>query len=286
MNKHAARNMTILTIMALLSGWIGVGVDQLPGLSQPVGSTLGMLLWLLLPLLTVILLRSFFGDGWRDSGLAPRFRSGWALYGLALMIYPLIMLIVLLAGWAAGGPPVSELRLSALAVVAASALPGQLIKNVCEELVWRGYLTAKLAQGSLSDWGIYAIIGVVWGLWHLPYYLIFLPDETLSAVLPVSRNAFAVIALVSIAASSIVYVELFRISRSIWPCVLMHAVENALLNPLVTGGYASFANRSVWLSPSIGLLTALLALAAGLLLRSARIRRSATPSIQRRATIG
>lgn len=54
----------IFVFVVLLSGWLGVLVDQfLP--EQPIGNSLGMGIWLVLPLLTTILLRAIW-RGWME----------------------------------------------------------------------------------------------------------------------------------------------------------------------------------------------------------------------------
>jgi hypothetical protein len=63
--KRTFRNIILFTIVVVLSGWIGIIVDKfIPG--QPEGDSLGMGIWLVLPLLAVIVLRTFAGDGWKD----------------------------------------------------------------------------------------------------------------------------------------------------------------------------------------------------------------------------
>lgn len=275
MKAQGIRNLVIFVAVVLASGWIGVLVDSfLEG--QQEGNTLGMGIWLVLPLLTVIVLRSFGGDGWKGAGLAPRLRAGWPWYLVALLTYPLVTAIVLLAGYSTGWVDFANFRLDALWGVFMSLLFIQFVKNIFEEAVWRGYLTAKLVQRGTGDWALYGIAGVIWGVWHVPYYLHFLPDEMMHTVLPVNKIAFAVIAVISMIAWSVLFVELYRIAGSIWPGVLMHTVEDSLLNPLVIDGYITVAaGKEIWVSPITGILPTILYVAAGLAIRSIRLRRLA-----------
>jgi membrane protease YdiL (CAAX protease family) len=275
MKAQGTRNFIVFVFVVIASGWLGVWVDSLLE-GQQEGNTLGMGLWLVLPLLTVIVLRSFAGDGWKGAGLAPALRTGWPWYLVALLTYPLVTSIVLLAGYATGWIDYSNFRLSALGGVFMSLLLIQFVKNIFEEAVWRGYLTAKLVQRGTGDWALYGIAGVIWGVWHVPYYLHFLPDEMMYTVLPVNKITFAAIAVVSMVAWSVLFVELYRIAGSIWPGVLMHAVEDSLLNPLVIDGYITVAaGKEIWVSPITGILPTALYVAAGLTIRSIRRRRSA-----------
>lgn len=65
--KPKNRNLIIFCTVALLIGWIGVLVDRvLP--EQEGEESLGMAIWLIFPLITVIILRSFMGDGCNQYG--------------------------------------------------------------------------------------------------------------------------------------------------------------------------------------------------------------------------
>ena len=72
-DKKTVRNLAIFTALVLASGWIGWGVDQLMG--NPSGESLGMLLWIITPLVVSLLLRTFGGDGWKDFGIRPNFKG-------------------------------------------------------------------------------------------------------------------------------------------------------------------------------------------------------------------
>lgn len=274
MNRKTVRNLVLFSFIVMASGWIGLLVDQ--GLKdQPEGNTLGMGLWLVLPLVTVLVLRLFAGDGWKDSGLHPRFKGNLKWYLVALLTFPLITAIVLLVGALLGWIDISGLRTPPSFIgVVIGLLASQFIKNIFEESVWRGYLTSKLVQLKLKDRYIYGVAGVIWGGWHIPYYLFFLPTADMYSVLPVDKLTFTAIAIATMIGWSIMFVELFRITGSIWPCILMHSVEDSLINPLVIDGYITISPGKEWLvSPISGILTTLLYVGVGLLLRAQRLRK-------------
>ena len=63
--------LAIFIFVILVSGWLGVLLDSmLP--KQPKGNSLGMGLWLVLPLFTALLLRLISRD-WEDFGVKPLF---------------------------------------------------------------------------------------------------------------------------------------------------------------------------------------------------------------------
>jgi hypothetical protein len=47
-----------------------------------------------------------------------------------------------------------------------------------------GYLTSQLLKLNLNDWKLYLIVGCVWTAWHIPYYLVFLPETDIQAIMP------------------------------------------------------------------------------------------------------
>ena len=53
---------------------------------------------------------------------------------------------------------------------------------------------------------------------------------------------------------SIMYVEIYRLTKSVWPCVIMHAIEDAVPAVLVTlTGIITLTNSSdFWLNPISG----------------------------------
>lgn len=275
MNRITKRNLIIFSLIVLASGWIGVLVDRMLQ-DQPEGNTLGMGLWLVMPLVTVLLLRSFAGDGWKDSGFHPRFRGNLKWYLAALLVFPLVTALVLLAGTFLGWIDISNLQAEpSFAGVFLGLLLGQCIKNIFEESVWRGYLTSKLVQLKLKDWHVYGISGLIWSAWHIPYYLVFLPSADMYSVLPVDKLIFTAVAIVNMTGWSIMFVELFRITGSIWPGILMHSVEDSLINPLVIDGYITIAAGKEWLvSPIAGILTTLLYVGVGLTMRCIRLRQA------------
>lgn len=260
----------IFIVVVLLCGWFGVLVDKLIP-EQPQGDTLGMGIWLISPLLATILLRSFAGDGWRDIGLLPNFKGNLKWYVIALFIYPAVTTLVLLISYVFNWMDFSAFNLSTVLSVFLSGLLIQFVKNFFEESVWRGYLTSKLSNLKLNDFWLYLIVGGVWGAWHIPYFLVFLSESDIISVLPVNRWLFTIIGIVTMICWTVMYTEIYLMTRSIWPLVLMHMTEDALVNPLILDGYIKLAQGKEFLvSPSAGILTTCLYLVVGWLLRMKR----------------
>lgn len=280
--KHI-RNFQIFCFSALLSGWLGVGIDQFVP-NQEGDESLGMAIWLVFPLLTVIVLRTFKGDGWSDAGLLPNFKGNGQWYFFALIIYPLVTGISLAIGNLIAWIDFSAFEVQPFLSVFWTLLGVNFIKNIFEESVWRGYLTVKLVKLKLSDLQLYLIMGLVWGLWHAPYYMVFLPERDIQSVLPVGRIPFTIIAVLSMIVWTVMFTEIYRVTNSIWPVILMHAVEDALINNLVIDGFIVIENGyQIWISPICGIIPNLLYLLIGLWLRSKRIKRGDPHNAQGKA---
>lgn len=269
-NRKKILTSFIISAVALVSGWIGVMVDsQLE--PQPAGETLGMALWLVMPLITALILMWVAKDDRSDLGLTPKFCPNIRWYGIAIIVFPAVTLFTTFMGKLLGLVDCSTFNGEAyLSGIAVALLPA-IIKNFFEEFVWRGYLTSKLVKLNLNDSLIYVIVGGIWGAWHLPYYLHFLPEPVLTEVLPAGRIAFAFIALPTMICWTVMYVELYRITKSIWPLVLLHTVEDATVNHLVIDGHIRILDGTEWIvSPILGVLPTSVYLAIGLALRSIR----------------
>ena len=220
----------------------------------------------------MVLLRLFGGDGWKDLPLKPNFRRNARWYLFAIVVYPVVVGITLFVGKLFGWVDVSKFSIAAYFPVFIAAFLSQCLKNIVEESVWRGYLTVKVEQLTQDEWLVYLVVALVWQVWHLPYYLILLDDAYLASFFPFGNVLFVVTSFVVIGVWTIMYTEIFFLSRSLLLVVLMHAMEDAL-NPLISDGFAVVSpDKALLVSPSFGLIPLLLYLVIGLWLR--RIRKS------------
>lgn len=156
------------------------------------------------------------------------------------------------------------------------ALLPNFIKNIPEEFVWRGYLTPKVSSLNLNDFVLYFIVGIIWGVWHIPYYLFFLDHTAFQSVSLLSRlGIFIPLAIVVMISWSIVFVELRLLTNSVWPAVLMHMVEDAFVNPLFIGGFIQIIQgKDLLISPIYGVISIILYTVIGLGLRHLRKKRN------------
>jgi len=263
-------SLLLFIVVVLASGWIGVLVDsKLP--EQPAEISLGMGLWLILPMITMLVLRLVNRD-WKDIGVLPKCKGNMKWYGAAIAIYPVMTVIIVGLALLFNSASISDVELSALLSLIGVSIAGNLIKNIFEEFSWRGYLTPKLMELKLNDWMLYLVSGLVWALWHAAYYMVFLPDSYFETT---SRMGFLLTGCLLMVAWSVMYVEMYRLTKSVWPCVLMHAMEDGVPTLLlsVAGVITLTKTGELWLSPTTGIITTVLFVGFGLWLRSVRMKK-------------
>lgn len=281
--KKIKRNIIIFTIFSTLCGWIGYLIDiatnqanyENIGTTTGEGGSLGLLLWLASPLICTIILRTFGGDGWKNSGFDPNFKQNKMMYLISLLIYPTVTVIVILLGTMTGSIkfPSTNITIGTYIGILLVQIAAQFIKNIFEESVWRGYLTNQLLKLKLSDLALYLLVGCIWWIWHLPYIMIFLSETEINNALPVGRVPFFLIGFVVVIAWSVMYTEIFRITKSLWPLVIAHTMEDAVINPLLLLGIVSIEkNHAIFFSLSLGMIPTTLYLIVGLTIRNRRIR--------------
>jgi hypothetical protein len=272
--RITVRNLTIFTIVVLLSGWIGQALNVLMDTSTEEG--LGMLLWLVAPLLATLCLRAFAGDGWYDTGIKPLFRGNVKWYVLSLFVFPVLTLSNIVIGNIFGWITFSGFNVSQFLQIFALALIPNFLKNIPEEFVWRGYLTPKLASLKINDFSLYLIVGSIWGAWHIPYYLYFVDSETMKGYTSVSLEVFTPISIVAIIAWTIVFVEIWFLTKSIWPAVLMHMVEDAFITSLLLdSSFQISGGKDLLIHPVVGIISIMLFTVVGLYLRRIRLKTQA-----------
>ena len=268
-SKKTLRNVILFSLAAISCGWIGVGVNQLLGEPSNLES-LGSGIFIASPIVCMVLLRLLGGDGWKDFPLKPRFKQNTHWYIFAIAVYPVVIGITLFVGKLLGWVDVSKFSIATYLPVFATAFLPVFIKNILEETAFRGYLTVKMEQLTKNEWLIYVVVAFVCQIWHLPYNLIFLDDAYQATFFPYSKVLFVLVSFVVITVWTIMYTEIFFLSRSLLLVVLMHSMKDAL-NPLISEGFTVISpDKTLLLSPLFGLIPTLIYLAIGLYLRKIR----------------
>jgi len=245
--KRTKRNLIIFTVLVLgLAALAGV-VEPLtvpPG-AEPGTSGLGQLLWIIAPLGVMLLLRIFGGDGWDDFGLRPNFKSNGFWWLVSVLIFPAVITISVLIGALLGGLELDVNMFSAFVAALLTGLISAMIKNVFEEFAWRGYLAPKVYSLNMNIWLSHAIVGMVWGAWHLPFVFVFWPYLT-----PNMLWYFVPLLLVGAFSQSVVYGEIRLATASVLPAWVMHTIGNAIGNALLVSSFIQLTpGRELWVSP-------------------------------------
>lgn len=274
------RNVIIFAILSSLCGWIGYVVDKVTGqahyenIGTEIGSgSLGMLIWLVTPLICTIFLRSFGGDGWKEVGFSINFKNNKKLYLVSFLVYPLVTIIVILLGLMTQGIRVTDVKVEFTVYlgILLTQIGAQFIKNIFEESVWRAYLTNQLIKLKLSDLKLYLLVGFIWWIWHLPYIMKLLSEGEIQNTLPVGRLTFFLIGMITVACWTVMYTEIFRITKSVLPLVIMYTMEDAVINPLLLLGFVLIEKSQAFLfSLSVGMIPTVLYFTVGLVIRKRR----------------
>jgi membrane protease YdiL (CAAX protease family) len=280
-----ARNVVVFGIVSASAGWLGWGVNQALGLNDRTRN-LGMLFFLLLPLLTALLLRAFGGDGWRDLGWKFNLRGNALGYGVALLGYPLLVGLLLVMGALGGG--ISFGRFSAVQAMGLGGAPAlfvsfgttfasNFVKNISEEFAWRGYLTPRLHASGLHDLLNHLLTGIIWASWHVPYWLFLLDRSTLADFTSLSLAVFIPSSLLNVIASAFLYGEVRLLTGSTLAVVFMHSIANAVVLWLLQNDFITVEpSTELWFTPGgNGLIGTGLVTLAGLGLYRHRTRQRA-----------
>jgi len=222
-DKKTIRNLIIFTVLTLACGIIGKSINT-P--AMPVDQQAGTLVWLAAPFLVSILLRAFAGDGWKDLGLRPAIKDNGKWYLLSIFIYPLVAIIVIIIAAISGAIPRSVFSQDTISLLFEAFLllfMGTIIKNILEEFAFRGYLAPKVYSLKLNAWLSHAIVGLIWGAWHIPFlgYVFSYLNESSATLIP--RLLLGTIA------ASLVYGEIRIRTNSVWPAFLMHTFGGAFI---------------------------------------------------------
>lgn len=271
MDKSIKKGIIIFSNVAISCGWLGVLADSILT-KQPKGNSLGMLIWIAFPLLTAVLISIFMKESWRPLGLKLNLKGNLKWYLISFMIFPIIAVLVFAIGVAVKWVDISKFNFADFAPVFLGGFIASFIKNIFEELSWRGFLTERLIKLKCSDIMIYLITAIVWSSWHIPYYLVLLPVDA-----GANRGKLLFYGIVTIVCWIIMFTELYRITRSIWPCVILHAVINSLE---VIYKYVSVAGgKDIFINYDSGIIALIICICIGMLMRKYRIKKEVISNI-------
>ena len=99
-----------------------------------------------------------------------------------------------------------------------------------EEYGWRYYLQPILQKRFGLRYGV-LILGIVWGLWHLPVDLFFYVSPGQGLIMLVSQ-------IITCVAYGIFFGYVYMRTNNIWAVVIIHFLNNNLI-PVISGTYSA-----------------------------------------------
>jgi membrane protease YdiL (CAAX protease family) len=215
-----------------------------------------------------------FSKDWEDSGIKPNFRGNGKWYAFSFLIFPAIVILVLLVALIFGGVSLANFEAGPFfGALVAAFFSFTLVKNIFEEFTWRGYLTPKMNSVVRNPVVGHLLVGLIWSLWHIPYYLTLLDRTSFAAYTSQELAIFLPLVILGMTLAGILFGEIRLITGSVWPAWLMHMMSNVIILTLLVDGYAKVNSNTEFLfTPSWeGILTMILITLAGFWLYRQRI---------------
>ena len=226
--RHPLLSFYALAFAITWGGLIMVvgGPSEILGTPQLLGKRLAlvMLAWLAGPSVASILMTGLVHGraGFRDLlTRMTRWRVGARWYAVALLTAPLLVTAVLLA-LSLGSPAFLPTILTTSDKVALllMGMVGTIVGGIFEELGWTGFATPILLRQRYGVLGTGLIIGVLWGVAHLPLY--YWASGNLSGALSPGFLVTAQV-LAWFPAYRVLMVWVYDCTKSVLLAMLMHA---------------------------------------------------------------
>lgn len=262
MNK--IRNRIIFFIVIVIGcGWIGKLIDLIL-VKQPKGQSLGALVWLVTPFITALLLALVHKSEFKTLGVKPNFKGNGKWYFISFITFPGIAILTIIVATITDSIDLTQFEIRGFATTLFAWFIYNFFRTILEEIAWRGFLQERLILLKVNDWIIYLIISLVWTLWHIPYYLFFYDGNGLEMI----ASSFVILF-----SWGILFTEIYRTTRTIWPCVLLHATSNAIQYTML-GNYVVIDERWAFiLSPTSSIVACSILIILGLMIRNHRLNR-------------
>ena len=112
-------------------------------------------------------------------------------------------------------------------LIATTGMVAAVARALGEEIGWRGFLAPRLVRRLGFGWGT-AITGLIWTAWHIP--LLVFGTYHSSAPRWFALSCFTVM----VVGLSFILTWLRLSSASVWPCAILHASHNVLIQAVFT----------------------------------------------------
>lgn len=169
LKRHALLTYFVLAFLLTWACWIPLAISDAfasEGTAQPSSLLLFWPLGNIIPSLVAIMLTALFSG---KSGLGALFRRlghvrvPLAWYAVVPLLIPALLFVAIGVNTLLGGATIAYAWSSLISLLVLS-LP---IAGLGEELGWRGFALPRL-QARHTAFAASLLLGVLWGLWHLP----------------------------------------------------------------------------------------------------------------------
>ena len=163
----------------------------------------------------------------RPLGEGKAWDAGLRAYGAIFVLYRVGIMAVYGVRWILPGPeytqPPDLLGPALILALLTAAFLDQ--GALLEELGWRGYAQNEMQRGGLTPLAVAVIIGVAWGVWHVPRDVFAGVIERLGAFqyLFIYLPSF-VLGTLSMSVIAAYFVN--RCGGSVWPAIVVHGLGN------------------------------------------------------------
>ena len=259
--KNLNIRIIFFIVVILACGWFGKIIDLiLAGPSE--GQSLGLLIWMIMPFIASVFLAGVKKSEYKTLGLRPKLKEKGKWYFISFVTFPGIATLCIGMGLVTRSIELTRFEMWGFASTLFGWFLYNFFRSIFEEVAWRGFLQERLIYLKVNDWLIYLITATVWALWHIPYYLFFYDGN----------SAMMIVSCFTILFSwSILYAEIYRITRTIWPCVLLHATSNAIQYTMLGNYLVIYEKREFIFSPTGSILACTCSIILGLIIRKHRL---------------
>ncbi|MDX1959143.1 MAG: CPBP family intramembrane glutamic endopeptidase [Leptospiraceae bacterium] len=226
-------SIILFSILIASLGWIGFYFD-ISSNNKDYSNGLGALLMILSPLAIPVLFLIFKRIHFSLLGIQLNLKENLKFYILSIFLFPTISVFIIILGYLTNSFTLEWKSMNSQFIFL--IITTSLLKNIFEEIGWRGFLAPSLKLHLKNDYLIHLFTNLVWISWHLPYWFYFIPETEFSKFTTLTRIDFAICSSLSLLVGGIVYNELRFITNSIFPSYILHVIHNITTGILLSSG--------------------------------------------------
>lgn len=225
----------VLMLLAMVSIFVPIEPIEMQGMTISVWTLIVQYVMILGSVVCWILYgvagkqkRSAYGLSWNKG------KASWLMVGLFILLYILRTVVSCLMSGAGALAEFGGTMLSITTLISVISLPVNFflvfVAFFGEEYGWRYYLQ-PLLQKKFGLRGGVLVLGVVWGLWHLPIDFFYYTSVEMGLIAAVSQQITCI-------TLGIFFAYAYMKTNNIWVPVVLHFLNNNLI-PVITGNYST-----------------------------------------------